>query len=100
MHEGEPTGWQAAKQTPPDAVSEKDCSFYVRTPAGDWFSPLDRISSANVGKLEKAWSFSAGDLPRSGGNAHGWEFSFEATPIKLWSPLLKAAHKLAWRDPK
>jgi quinoprotein glucose dehydrogenase len=50
VHESEPTGWQAAKQTPPDpAVSDNDWSFYGRTPAGDRFSPLDQISPANAG---------------------------------------------------
>jgi quinoprotein glucose dehydrogenase len=88
VHESEPTGWQATKQTPPNAaVSDKDWSFYGRTPAGDRFSPLDQISPANVGKLEQAWSFSTGDLPRSGENANGRESSFEATPIKVGEKL-------------
>jgi quinoprotein glucose dehydrogenase len=88
VHESEPTGRQATKQTPPNAaVSDKDWSFYGRTPAGDRFSPLNQISPANVGKLEQAWSFSTGDLPRSGENANGRESSFEATPIMVGEKL-------------
>lgn len=64
-------------------VPDDSWSFYGRTPAGDRFSPLSQITPANVGKLKQVWSFSTGDLPRSGENSKGREFSFEATPIKV-----------------
>jgi hypothetical protein len=36
-----------------------------------------------VKQLQVAWQFNSGDLPQSGENAHGHEFNFEATPIKI-----------------
>ena len=68
-------------------VGDEDWTFYGRTPAGDRFSPLDQITRENVAHLTEAWSFSSGDLPRSGENAKGREFSFEATPIKVGDTL-------------
>ncbi len=66
-----------------DRVAADSWQFYGRTPAGDRYSPLDKITTENVKDLKQAWSFSTGDLPRSGENSKGHEFSFEATPIKV-----------------
>jgi quinoprotein glucose dehydrogenase len=90
IHDGDPTGWQntaaAGSQSDP-AVPDGSWNFYGRTPAGDRFSPLTEINADNVKDMKEAWSFSTGDLPRSGENSGGREFSFEATPIKVGDTL-------------
>jgi len=70
-----------------DGVAPENWNFYGRTPAGDRYSPLDRITPENVSHLTQAWSFSTGDLPKEGENSNGREFSFEATPIKVGDSL-------------
>ncbi|MBB5042331.1 membrane-bound PQQ-dependent dehydrogenase, glucose/quinate/shikimate family [Shinella fusca] len=70
-----------------DGVAPENWNFYGRTPAGDRYSPLDRITPENVSHLTQAWSFSTGDLPKEGENGNGREFSFEATPIKVGDSL-------------
>ncbi len=45
--------------------------------AGTRFSPLDEITPANVGRLERAWTFRTGDWDPSG-EIHT---SFQATPV-------------------
>lgn len=69
------------------AVPDDQWAFYGRTPAGDRYSPLAQITPGNVARLETAWRFSTGDLPRPGENSRGREFSFEATPIKVGDSL-------------
>jgi quinoprotein glucose dehydrogenase len=64
-------------------VAPGDWVYYGRTADGTRYSPLAQITPANVGKLQVAWRFHSGDLPRPGENAHGREFNFEATPIKV-----------------
>lgn len=88
VHNADPQGWQTADAPPSDPrVSDGDWRFYGRTPDGDRFSPLAQITPANVGQLQKVWSFSTGDMPREGENSRGREFSFEATPIKVGNSL-------------
>ena len=68
---------------PTPAFADTDWRWYGRTAAGTRYSPLAQITSGNVAKLQVAWSFHTGDLPRTGENSHGREFNFEATPIKV-----------------
>ena len=68
-------------------VADGDWAWYGRTADGTRYSPLSQINPANVGKLQVAWSFHTGDLPRTGENSHGREFNFEATPIKVGDSL-------------
>jgi quinoprotein glucose dehydrogenase len=85
---GEPDSWSsAAKPVSDPSAPDGDWNFYGRTAAGDRFSPLEQITPANVSGLNEAWSFSTGDLPRTGENSKGREFSFEATPIKVGDTL-------------
>lgn len=69
------------------SVPDGDWQFYGRTPKGDRFSPLNQITTANVGKLQVAWTAETGDHMRPGedigGTDAGHEFNFEATPIKV-----------------
>ena len=64
-------------------VADGDWQWYGRTADGDRYSPLAQITPDNVARLQVAWSFHTGDLPRTGENSHGREFNFEATPIKV-----------------
>jgi quinoprotein glucose dehydrogenase len=64
-------------------VADGDWQYYGRTADGNRYSPLAQITPQNVGSLQVAWRFNSGDLPQSGENAHGHEFNFEATPIKI-----------------
>jgi quinoprotein glucose dehydrogenase len=74
----------SASPVPPDAsVAPGDWIFYGRTQSGQRYSPLGQITPGNVAKLQVAWSFHTGDMPKPGENAHGHEFNFEATPIKV-----------------
>jgi len=62
--------------------------FYGRTPAGDRYSPLSQINTANVAKLELAWSLRTGDLQHGDEKPSGGrEFNFEVTPTKVGDKL-------------
>ena len=48
-----------------------DWPVYGHDPAGTRYSPLTQINTANVGHLQRAWTYHTGEKGRS----------FEATPI-------------------
>lgn len=74
----------ASPVAPPNpAVADGDWQYYGRTADGSRYSPLAQITPDNVKRLAVAWQFNTGDLPQPGENAHGHEFNFEATPIKI-----------------
>ncbi|MEN2976034.1 hypothetical protein P7L78_16215 [Tistrella bauzanensis] len=82
------SGWTAGAQAPADRfIARADWRSYGGTHANDRFSALDQITPDNVARLEKAWSFSIGDMPKPGEKRRGREFSFEATPIKAGNSL-------------
>ena len=59
-----------------DRADAGDWPAYGRTSAGQRYSPLDQITASNVGRLEKAWEYHAGDVhPDLPGSA------LEATPL-------------------
>ncbi|UYY76299.1 membrane-bound PQQ-dependent dehydrogenase, glucose/quinate/shikimate family [Sphingomonas sp. R1] len=58
----------------------EDWNAYGRSWRGDRWSPIDQITPANVGRLEKAWEFHTGDL-KTGADPD--EFTYEVTPIKV-----------------
>ena len=68
-------------------VAEGDWNFYGRTAEGERWSPLAQITPDNVTRLQEAWTYRTGDLPRGDENKHGYEFNFEATPIKVGDTL-------------
>lgn len=53
-----------------------DWYAYGRSLAAQRFSPLTQITPENVGKLQVAWTFRTGDIPKK-----GW--GLENTPIKI-----------------
>jgi quinoprotein glucose dehydrogenase len=74
----------ASPASPGDpAQPDGEWRYYGRTAQGTRFSPLGQITPANAGKLELAWTFHTGDLPRPGENSHGREFNLEVTPIEV-----------------
>lgn len=54
---------------------------YGNTPGGTRYSPLAQITPANVGALERAWTFSTGKEP------NGEAAPFEATPLMVGDSL-------------
>ena len=60
-------------------VPQQNWTAYGRSWRGDRWSPVNQITPANVGKLEKAWEFHTGDLQRSG---EPDELTYEVTPLK------------------
>ncbi len=61
--------------------------YYGRTAAGERYSPLAQLTPANVDRLQPAWEYHTGDLPREGEDKAGREFNFEVTPIKVRNQL-------------
>lgn len=61
---------------PKDAPAPGDWAAYGRDNAGTRFSPLAQITPDNVGKLQRAWIFRTGDIPKDGWGA-------ETTPLKV-----------------
>ncbi|MFC6619801.1 membrane-bound PQQ-dependent dehydrogenase, glucose/quinate/shikimate family [Novosphingobium panipatense] len=61
-------------------VPQQDWTAYGRSWRGDRWSPLNQITPANAGKLEKVWEFHTGDLQRK---TDPEEFTYEVTPIKV-----------------
>jgi membrane-bound PQQ-dependent dehydrogenase (glucose/quinate/shikimate family) len=70
----------AGKSTPPPPA-DQDWPVYGRTLRATRYSPLSQITPVNVSKLEVAWIYRTGDLPREGETRQ--EFTFEATPLKI-----------------
>jgi quinoprotein glucose dehydrogenase len=56
-----------------------DWPAYGRDRGGERFSPLDRVTRANVARLAVAWEYSTGEAALATGNTT----SFEATPLVL-----------------
>lgn len=59
-------------------AGDGDWSHYGRDVGGTRFSPLDNITAENVGRLERSWTYTLGEL---GGNENGWVF--ECTPLVI-----------------
>lgn len=68
------TGTQVAGAVPPE-----DWLYYGRTPMGQRYSPLDRIDTRNVGRLQVAWTYRTGDI-RGPGDVP--ETTYQVTPLK------------------
>ncbi len=57
---------------------------YGGSSRGDRYSPADLITPENVGRLEKAWEYLTGDLPREGDPG---ELTNQVTPLKVGDKL-------------
>ncbi|HQS68643.1 MAG TPA: membrane-bound PQQ-dependent dehydrogenase, glucose/quinate/shikimate family [Novosphingobium sp.] len=61
----------------PTSVQEGEWTAYGNDRGGSRFSPLAQITPANVGNLERVWSFHTGPAPA------GSKSSFQANPLKI-----------------
>ncbi|MFB2552420.1 glucose/quinate/shikimate family membrane-bound PQQ-dependent dehydrogenase [Ensifer soli] len=80
-------------QAPSAGVPDGEWHQYGRTPLGQRFSPLDRITPQNVATLKVAWQYRTGDvkLPEDVG-----ETTYQVTPLKVGNTLyLCTPHNLA-----
>ena len=59
-------------------VPDGDWPAYGRTMAGNRYSPLTEITTANVDALEVAWEFHTGEIGERGGPA-----AYQVTPLKI-----------------
>ncbi len=66
--------------------TESDWRNYGNTLEGSRYSPLAQITVKNVGRLQPAWQFRTGDLPKFG-ETPPREFDDDATPIKAGNTL-------------
>ncbi|MBI4264255.1 MAG: PQQ-binding-like beta-propeller repeat protein [Acidobacteria bacterium] len=63
----------SAQEAPAPAAA--DWPMYNRDPHGTRHSPLTQITPANVGRLQRAWTYRIGRYPGSGGLTGGSEFT-------------------------
>lgn len=74
--------WTAARPSPALSAQQavrSDWPVYGADSGGSRYSPLARITAANVGRLEPAWTFRTGELGQDARD--GGDLTFEATPI-------------------
>jgi quinoprotein glucose dehydrogenase len=76
--------WRDALAPASLAAQGGDWPAYGGTWSGQKFSPLAQITPANVGRLERVWTFHTGDRPRPGDPN---EFTNEVTPIEVGNTL-------------
>jgi len=76
--------WRGGPAPASLAAQDGDWPAYGGTSAGQRFSPLAQITPANVGRLERVWTFHTGDHPRPGDPN---EFTNEVTPIEVGDTL-------------
>lgn len=71
----------AAPAPPPgEPIPAGEWHAYGRTGFGQRYAPLDRITAANVDRLERAWTYHTGDLRRP---TDPLETTYEVTPLKV-----------------
>lgn len=61
---------------------ETNWTAYAGSNLSNHYSPANQITAANVGKLQKAWEFHTGDLPKPGDKM---QYLNENTPLKVGS---------------
>lgn len=83
----------ATAGAPDDEVPAGEWHHYGRTLHGQRYSPLAQITTANVGRLEVAWSYRTGDVRRP---EDVGETTYQVTPLKIGDLLyLCTPHHLA-----
>jgi quinoprotein glucose dehydrogenase len=72
---------------PADPTPPGEWQNYGRVPGGQRFSPLNQITPANVGQLQRAWTFHTGAVQ---GSDEGLprRFAFESTPLAVRGKLI------------
>jgi len=77
----------------PDAIPVgADWPAYGGSYHAQRYSPLNQITPANVGKLERVWSFHTGDLPGDRPGAQN-KYASENTPLKIGDTLYACTGK-------
>lgn len=69
---------------PDSNVPPGEWHFYGRTQFGQRYSPLDQITTENVGQLQLAWTYQTGDVRRS---TDVPETTYQVTPLKVGDTL-------------
>ena len=77
-----------AEQAPDQPKVGQDWPFYGGDRNAQRYSPLNQITPENVGKLERAFVYHTGDLPKPGAR-----YSPETTPLKVGDDLLMCSAK-------
>jgi len=87
----------AAASAPPPAASavpDGEWQAYGRTAYGQRYSPLTQVTTANVGRLQVAWTYRTGDLRGRAGDPV--ETTDEVTPLAIGGKLfLCTPHQVA-----
>ena len=90
---GEPPLLAAAMADPSLIQVGSDWPAYGGTYSARRFSPLAQITPANVGKLERAWTFHTGDLPPPNPTDIQDNYGAETTPLKVGDSLYLCSAK-------
>lgn len=72
-----PAATSAAYGPSPASPQDGEWMAYGNDRGGSRYSPLEQITPANVGHLQRVWSFHTGPGPRNG------KASFQANPLKI-----------------
>lgn len=74
-------------------MPDGEWQYYGRTQFGQRYSPLDQITTENVGQLELAWTYRTGDVR---GPDDVTETTYQVTPLKIGDTLyICTPHNLA-----
>jgi len=90
---GQPPMLSAAMTDPSLMPVGSDWPAYGGTYSARRFSPLAQITPANVGKLERAWTYHTGDLPPPNPTDIQDNYGAETTPLKVGDSLYLCSAK-------
>ena len=90
---GQPPMLAAAMADPSLMPVGSDWPAYGGTYSARRFSPLAQITPANVGKLERAWTYHTGDLPPPNPTDIQDNYGAETTPLKVGDSLYLCSAK-------
>ena len=90
---GQPPMLAAAMTDPSLMPVGSDWPAYGGTYSARRFSPLAQLTPANVGKLERAWTYHTGDLPPPNPTDIQDNYGAETTPLKVGDSLYLCSAK-------
>ena len=84
----------------PASDADGQWAYYGGSPGGQKYSALRQINRQNVGRLVRAWSYSAGEW--TGAPGQEFSYAFQTTPILAGGHLIGCTHlhRLFALDPK